>query len=545
MASPSQGPTPAPILVADYIVIGAGSTGAVIASRLTEDPDTSVILIEAGGEAKSLLVQLPVGFARMVANERFDWRYPQEPDPTIGGRHFIWSAGKMLGGGSSINGQVYARGTRGDFDRWARDGAPGWSFDEVLPYFKKSEHWHGAPSQAHGMLGPLSVAPMRDVHPLVPIFIRACQEAGIPLLDEYNAGDGEGVYRVVTTQRGGWRCSTEKAFLRPARKRPNLTVLTQAEAERIEIRDGRAKGVTFKRGGTQHYVEARREVILSAGSLSSPTLLMRSGIGDPALLREHGIPIQVASPSVGHNLQEHCSFNISKSVNRPTLNSEVGPLDMLRHAARYAFGRKGPFGAPAVQLMGLWRSDEHRSEPDLQFSFSPLSYDIDPDTTSAAMAAIPRDPAVSIYTSLAHPRSRGRVRLSAELRPVVSHRFFEDEEDLRTLVRGVRLIKRLYDTSAMNEIVTGNRRPNPMLETDNEWADFIRQKAAPNYHPCGTCRMGSDDGAVVDPQLKLRGLDGLRVADASIMPTVTSANTNAPSIMIGEKAADLIRQGEG
>ena len=528
-------------LSADYIVIGAGSAGAVIANRLTEDPNTRVILIEAGGEAKSLLIQIPVGYARLVANPKFDWGYEQEKDPTIGDRHFLWSAGKALGGSSSINGQVYIRGTRADYDRWASMGATGWNFDKVLPFFKRSEKWHGAPSQVHGMLGPLSVAPMKDHHPLVPYFLKACGQAGIPYLEEYNNGDAEGVYLTVTSQRNGWRCSTEKAFLRPARSRPNLEVMTHTEVERIRVENGRAVGITGRRDGQMVEIDASREVILSAGAMASPALLMRSGIGDPELLREHGIEVVLASPNVGRNLQEHCSFNINKFVNQPTLNSEIGPLDMARHAVRYAFGKKGPFGAPAVQAMGLWKTDPSLAEPDIQISFLPLIYDIDPDSVVASTAAMARDPAVSIYAALARPRSRGRVKLNAEKRPLISHRFFEDEEDLHTLVRATKVINRIYDTPAMKEIVIGDRTPKPMLQTDDEWADYVRSKAAPTYHPSGTCRMGTGDDAVVDPTLRLKGLSGLRVADASVMPTVTSGNTNAPTIMIGEKAADMIR----
>lgn len=529
--------------ITDYVIVGAGSAGAVLAHRLSEDPSVSVTLIEAGGEARSLLVQLPVGFARLVSNPRFDWRYLQEPDPTIEGRRFIWSAGKLLGGGSSINGQVYIRGTRRDFDRWVELGAPGWGFDEVLPWFRYSEDWAGPAHAAHGTGGPLSTAPMQDFHPQCHSFLKACEQHGLPILADYHGGDMEGAYLTSASQRDGWRCSTEKAFLRPARQRPNLRVLTHTEVEHIRFDRGRAVGVDVLGAGLRQRIDARADVIVSAGTVGSCALLMRSGIGPAEVLQAAGVEVVHALPGVGRNLQEHAGVGQNKFVNVPTLNSEVGAFDMLRHLLRFAVGKKGPLGAPAVQAMALARSRPDLDEPDVQLHFLPLAYDIDADTVSTASAVMPKQPTVTINATICQPRSRGRVELDAQRRPKILHRFFDDERDIATLVGGQKLIARLFETPAMKRIVIHDRAPPVPPADDAAWADYVRNKAAPAYHPVGTCRMGTDDMAVVDPAtLKVRGIDGLRVIDASVMPSITSGNTNAAAIMIGERGADMIRR---
>ncbi|MDB5970150.1 MAG: hypothetical protein JWQ90_2600 [Hydrocarboniphaga sp.] len=526
---------------ADYVIVGAGSAGAVLAYRLTEDPTVSVTLIEAGGEAKSLLVQLPVGFAKLVSHPGYDWRYLQEADPTINGRRFIWSAGKLLGGGSSINGQVYIRGTRRDYDRWVELGANGWSFDEVLPWFRRSEDWAGPPHPAHGQGGPLSTAPMQDFHPLCHTFMQACNEHGLPTLADYHGGDMEGVYLTSASQRDGWRCSTEKAFLRPARKRPNLRVLTHTEVERIHFDGSRAIGVDVVSRGLKQRIEARAEVIVSSGTVGSCALLMRSGIGAGETLRKVGVDVVRDLPGVGRNLQEHASVGQNKFVNLPTLNSELGAFDMIRHLLRFAAGKKGPLGAPAVQAMGLARTRPELDEPDVQLHFLPLAYDIAADTVSTASALMPKEPTVTINATICQPRSRGRVELDAQRRPKILHRFFDDERDVATLVGGQKLIAKLFDTPALRRIVIADRAPASPPADDAAWADYVRNKAAPAYHPVGTCRMGRDDMAVVDPAtLKVHGIDGLRVIDASVIPSITSANTNAAAIMIGERGADMI-----
>ena len=525
----------------DYIIVGAGSAGAVLAHRLSENPAVSVTLIEAGGEASSLLVQLPVGFARLVSHQTFDWRYMQEPDSSINGRRFIWSAGKLLGGGSSINGQVYIRGTRGDFAHWVAQGATGWSFDDVLPYFMKSEDWAGPAHAAHGRGGPLSTAPMQDFHPLCALFLDACSQYGLPVLQDYHGGDMEGAYLTSATQRNGWRCSTEKAFIRPARKRPNLRVLTNTQVERIRFEGGRAVGVTVRRNGAEQQLDARRDVVVSAGTVGSCALLLRSGIGPGTHLQSVGVPVVHDLPGVGRNLQEHAGVGQNRYVNEPTLNSQMGPLDMLRHLLRFANGKKGPLGAPAVQAMGLARTRDDLDEPDVQLHFLPLAYDIQADTVSTASALMPKEPTITINATICHPHSRGRVELDAQRQPRILHRFFDDERDVQTLVGGQKLIDKLFRTPALSRIVIADRSPPHTIHDDEAWADYVRNKAAPAYHPVGTCRMGTDAMAVTDPRtLKVHGIDGLRVVDASVIPSLTSGNTNAPVIMIGERGADMI-----
>ncbi|MBC8750137.1 MULTISPECIES: GMC family oxidoreductase [Paraburkholderia] len=528
---------------ADYIIVGGGSAGAVLANRLSEDPGKRVLLIEAGGTARSLLVQMPIGFAKLVANKKFDWCYYQEPDPSINGRRFLWPAGKLLGGGSSINGQVYIRGTKRDFDYWAESGATGWGFEDVMPYFLRSETWSGPLSRARGANGPLSVSPMRDFHPLCQNFLEGCNEAGLPMLTDYNGGEMEGAFLTQASQRNGWRCSTEKAYLRPTRTRPNLEIITNAEVETIHTEGGQAVGVTLIRDGLRMRADAAAEIIVCAGAMGTPALLMRSGIGPGDYLQSKGIRVVHDNQHVGRHLQEHPCVGQNKRVRVPTLNSQVGPHHMAGHMMRFLMRRKGPFSAPAVQAMGLARTRDELSEPDVQLHFLPLTYDIEPDTVSSVSAAIPKEPAIMIMATVCHPESRGRILLDAHKRPHIAHQLLGDQRDVDTLVDGMKLIDKIFNTAALRSLVVGNRQPPSVPTTDEAWEDFVRRKTAPAYHPVGTCRMGTGADAVVDPQLRVKGVARLRIADASVMPRLPSTNTNAVAIMIGEKAADTIRKG--
>ena len=522
-------------LQADYVIVGGGSAGLVLANRLSEG-DATVLLIEAGGEAHGLLAQLPAGFGKLVGDPDRDWRYGQEPDPTINDRQLMWSAGRMLGGGSAINGQVYIRGTRGDFARWAESGAPGWTYDDVEPFYRRAERWEGEPDQMHGESGPLSVSPMRDVHPYAGTFLDACAQVGLRSPVRCNDGTMDGAFLTLASQRDGWRCSTEKAYLRPARRRKNLRVMVRTEVARIRLDGAHAIGVTARRQGERIEIDARRDVILSAGALGSPAVLMRSGIGPAGNLRAVGIEIVHDLPGVGQNLQEHASVRLTKCVDGPTLNADVGSPRMLAHLLRYAWDRRGILSAPIVQSMALARTREDLPEPDIQLLFIPLAVERDPETLKPV-----KERAITISACLSRPRARGRVDLAADGTPRVSHRLLGDERDLDTLINGARLVQRIFEASSFARIVTGNYRPDAIPTTRDGWVEFIRKQAGTAFHPVGTCRMGSDSMAVVDDRLRVRGIAGLRVIDASVMPYLTSVNTNATTIMLAEKAADLIR----
>ena len=531
-------------LTADYVIVGGGSAGCVVAHRLSEDPSVRVILIEAGGEADSFLVRMPAGMSRLIGNARYDWKYPSEADPSIAGRRFIWSGGKLLGGGSSINGQVYIRGTRADFDHWAAMGCAGWNFDECLPYFRRAEDFAGGASDVHGSGGPLAVSHQRDPHPLSAAFLRACAAEGLPTLDDYCGGDQFGAFMSLTTQRDGWRCSTAHGYLGAARGRANLTVLTNAHAERVVFEAKRAVGVELVRGGERLRVTARREVIISAGAMGSPALLMRSGVGPAAQLRRFGIAVVADRAQVGENLQEHVGVGLNKFVNVPTYNSQMAPWQIAGHFANYLLRKRGPMVTPAVQAMACAKTRPDLDEPDVQLHFLPLSYDITPDVQCAALAEMTRVPTAMITVNVCHPYSRGSVRLQgagADSLPLVSHQLLGDTRDVDTLVGACKLIERLFDSPPMRRYVRAGRTPAPLPAADADWAQFVREHANVCYHPVGTCRMGSDDDAVLDPALAVRGVSGLRVVDASVMPRLLSANTNAAAIMIGERGSDLIR----
>jgi choline dehydrogenase len=538
------------LLSADYVVVGGGAAGSVLARRLSDDPAVTVVLLEAGGHPGRswrgrFWIDMPVGMRRLVGNPAVDWRHPTQPDPSIDGRVITWHGGRLLGGSSAINGQIFIRGTRGDYDGWSRLGNEGWSFDEVFPYFLRSERWEGDHvDHSHGTTGPLSVSPVRTRHPLTENFFEACRSRGIRILDDHFAGDQDGAFVGRTNQRRGRRHDTGKAFLDPVRSRPNLTVVTGAVADRVRFEHRTAVGVDIKIAGRPAFVAARREVVLSAGAIGSPAILLRSGVGPAEELRAAGVGVIHDSPGIGRNLQEHPMISRGKYVDVPTYNVQLGPLSLARAFADYVLRGRGMLTSPAAHGMALLRTDPALAEPDIQLFFSPLLVEPRKAKNGTNMASFSKRPGVRLSAYICRPHSRGALRLDPANPggpPLIEHRMLGDDRDLATLVRTCRTIEDLFAAPGLAEHVVGSLGPDPT--DDAGWTEWVRATVGIGYHPVGTCAMGPEGDSATDPQLRVRGLTGLRVVDASIMPTLVSANTLAPVVMIAEKGADLIKQG--
>lgn len=523
---------------ADVVIAGGGSAGCVLAARLSENPACRVVLIEAGGTGGGLLVTMPAGTFALMGNSSSDWVYPTEPDPSVGGRVSQWSGGKMLGGSSAINGMVYVRGQRQDYDRWVAAGAVGWAWNDVFPYFLKSENFAGSPSQLHGTTGPLRVGYGRARHELVDAVMDSFAALGVPKRPDYTDGDQFGVYENLTTTGDGKRSSTAEAYLKAALSRSNLHVITGALVDKVLIENGRAIGLRYILGPEAREVRAR-EVIISAGAIGSPAILMRSGLGPEQHLRETGITVHADLP-VGQGLQEHAGTTISRLVDVPTYNSPAGPWTLGKNLLRWLMKRDGPMASAAVHVMAGIKSDVALAEPDISVSFMPLAIDM-----SLGKPRMHPHPGITIGGNSMRPDSRGEIRLrSTEARdkPVIDHRLLGDQRDVRRLVATGKFISRLFETPPLRDHIVGANYPEILPQDDSEWEDHVRQTANIGYHPVGTCRMGGDD-AVLDPQLRVRGIRGLRVADASVMPVIVSGNTNAATIMIAERAAEFIASG--
>jgi len=525
-------------LEADVVIIGAGSAGCVLAHRLSEDPKVQVLILEAGEKTRSFVGDVPGFTMKLIANPRTDWSHMSLPDPTLNNRALMWSGGKMLGGGSSINGMVYIRGLRRDYDDWAKMGCTGWSWGDVLPYFRRAECFEEDGAESLGKRGPLSVSRIRSLHALTPKFVEACTQLGLNRLDDYNDGEHEGVFVNFATQRRGQRASTAKSYLLPASGRPNLRIIRGALVDKILFDAGRACGVRIHFDGAARDVKVRGEVLLSAGAVQSPAVLLRSGIGDGQALRAHGIEVRAEANGVGENLQDHAGLMIGKFVNVPTYNSEMDPINGVRHLFRYLLFRRGPLASAAVQAMAWARSDATLTEPDIHLNWFPYGVDY-----TVSPPAMHKRPCVSLAACVSRPYSRGSVRLrsaTAQDRPIIDHRMLGDERDLATMVRSVGVMERIFAAPALAPSVIGASPPLDAPQTDRELEQTIRNYAGLGLHSIGTCRMGSDAQSVVDTELRVRGVSGLRVIDASVMPQLISANTNAAAIMIAEKAADLI-----
>lgn len=531
----------------DFIIAGAGSAGCVLANRLSASGEHRVLLLEAGGRDINPWIHVPVGYFKTMHNPNTDWCYKTAPDPGLNGRSIDWPRGKTLGGSSSINGLLYIRGQREDYDQWRQMGNAGWSYDDVLPYFKRSESQERGPDKYHGDAGPLSVSDMRVHRDVCSALIDGAEEIGIPRNDDFNGATQEGAGYFQLTTRRGWRCSTATGYLKPARSRANLKIVTHAHVERL-LFDGESgrevTGIAFstRRQPRQATLSPGGEVILSAGSIGSPHLLQLSGIGPGDVLGAAGIPVRHELEGVGGNLQDHLQIRMIYEVNVSTLNNEINNFfRRMLIGMQYVFAGKGAMAMGASQVCIFARTRPELGAPDIQFHFQPLSAD---------KPGIKMHPfsGVTISGCQLRPESRGKIVTETpdpHDYPAIHPNYLSTPLDQQTVVASMRLSRRLTQTKALSSFIVQEKVPGPGATTDEELLEMARNISQTIYHPTSTCKMGSDKTAVVDQRLKVRGITRLRVVDASIMPTITSGNTNAPTIMIAEKASDMILEDAG
>lgn len=519
----------------DYVIVGAGSAGGVLATRLTEDPDVRVLLIEAGGWDRSPYIHVP-GFVYQAINKKsLNWRYHGAGDPTLDGRKLEWAAGRVVGGGSSINGMVFVRGLPADFDGWAASGNPGWGWADVLPCFRRMERWFGPPSESRGTHGPIAVRSFLEPNPACLSVLNGFVAMGTPYVADYNSGIDHGVGLTQTNQRNGLRLAVAGAYLRPARTRANLTIMTNAMVTRVCVERGRCIGVEVVRSGRIMRLGAEREVILSAGAIASPTILMRSGIGDPSTLLSKGIATVHALPGVGANLNEHVNAMVSSRVTVKTYDSMRGGVRRVAAGLRWLRDREGPATSPANHLQAFIKTDPTLRSADIQVQTAAVG-SFEPSRGGVQ--------GVTSVVSLCRPQSRGRILLQPSdptASPLIETALLSIPSDRDTLVAGLKLVREILRAGPGATFDQDELMPGAGVQSNEQWLSYLRRTGGLNWHPTSSCRMGSGPDDVVDSDLRVHGIAGLRIADASIMPTVTSGNTNAVAIMIGEKASDILR----
>ena len=532
----------------DYIVVGAGSAGCVLANRLTADPERSVLLLEAGGEDRNPLVRLPMLMGKLFLSGLYNWSYHTEPVPDLGGRSLYWPRGKVLGGSSTINGMVYVRGNRHDYDRWAQSGLPEWSYDNVLPAFRRSEGHVQRAGDYHGTEGELTVCRARGSNPLFDVFVEAGRQAGYPFNDDFNGAEQEGFGRYDFTIRNGKRWSTSFAFLRPVRRRLNLSVLTGALARKVIVEHGRATGVEISQGGRRRTIRAAREVVLCAGTVNSPQLLMLSGIGPADEMGRHGIEVVHELPGVGRNLQDHVDCVISYECAQPvTLYRDLRVDRLIWSVAQGLFFGRGVVTTFPYEGGAFLKTRPELLAPDIQLHFMPALEKTANLHISNPFRSGPAEAhhGFTLRVGPVNPESRGFIALRSANpadAPKIQPNYLQNETDCRTTIAGIRIIREVIGQAAFAPYRGRELAPGETLRSDGELAEWLRANAMTTFHPVGTCRMGNDPMSVVNSRLAVRGIAGLRVADASVMPIISSGNTNAPAIMIGEKAAEFIRE---
>jgi choline dehydrogenase len=535
-------PAPAPSTANetfDYIVVGAGSAGAVLAARLSQDPAVRVLLLEAGPPDTSFWIHLPIGYGKTMWSKTVNWCFETDPDPHMNGRRIYWPRGKTLGGSSSINGLIYIRGQREDYDHWAALGNTGWGYDDLLPYFKRSEGNQRGADPWHGADGPLKVSDIGAKHELIEAFIDGARQIGVPRNDDFNGATQEGAGYYQLTTHKGWRCSTAKAYLQPAKSRPNLVIRTDAHCTGVVLQGRRATGVRWRHGGRDHAASARAEVLLCAGAIQSPQLLQLSGIGPSALLQRLGVPVVHHLPGVGENLQDHLQIRLSYECTKPiTNNDQLRTLwGQAKLGMQWLFFRSGPLAIGINQGGCFMRALPEADRPDIQFHVGTLSAD---------MAGGKPHPWSGFTLSVCQlrPSSRGRVQITSTdplQPPSMLANYLSTDLDRRTAVAAVKAARAIAEAPAMRPYVKREVKPGPEVGDDDGLLEFSRNAGATIFHPSGTCSMGHDSAAVVDDRLRVHGIDRLRVIDCSVMPTLVSGNTNAPAVAMAERAADLIR----